>query len=94
MKAVSRRHTEYRELGRELMTEALLALCQPVIEKRVESGLIQEIIDFAIQRMQITAMAKREIIGAMVQRIYDSVLDKMAEIVSMQMSTTTPEEAS
>ena len=76
------------------MTEALLVLCQPPLEEKTENWLIQEMIDFAIQRMQVAAMARRELLETMVQRIYTSVLDKMTEIVSQQMASINDDEAS
>uniref|UniRef100_A0A5K3EVS5 Radial spoke head protein 3 homolog n=1 Tax=Mesocestoides corti TaxID=53468 RepID=A0A5K3EVS5_MESCO len=77
--AVSQRHTEYRELGRHLMTEALVNLCFPKLAYSVVSWIIEEMVTLAVNNLQLAANARREILQSTALEIYNEVIDEAIE---------------
>ncbi|EUB59530.1 Ras-related GTP-binding protein D [Echinococcus granulosus] len=82
--AVAQRHTEWRELGRELMTQALIKLCYPIIELRVALWVIDEMVDFLVQCVFVVATAHKVVVERMVQETFEMVLDETAEWMEKQ----------
>ncbi|VDD74646.1 unnamed protein product [Mesocestoides corti] len=79
LQAVSQRHTEYRELGRHLMTEALVNLCFPKLAYSVVSWIIEEMVTLAVNNLQLAANARREILQSTALEIYNEVIDEAIE---------------
>ncbi|CDS43438.1 ras gtp binding protein d [Echinococcus multilocularis] len=86
---VAQRHTEWRELGRELMTQALIKICYPIIELRVALWVIDEMVDFLVQRVFAVATAHKVVVERMVQETFEMVLDETVEWMEKQEHTQT-----
>ncbi|VDM32856.1 unnamed protein product, partial [Hydatigera taeniaeformis] len=86
--AVTQQHTEWRELGRKLMTEALTDLCYPIIELRVAPWMIDETIDFLVQCISVTVRACELIVEKTAREVFEVVLDEIASWMENQVSST------
>ncbi|KAL5965906.1 hypothetical protein TSMEX_006349 [Taenia solium] len=85
--AVAQRHTEWRELGRELMTQALTDLCYPIIEMSVTQWVIDDLVDFLVQCVFVVTGAHKMIVEQTLSEVFEMVLDEMAAWMEEQVSS-------
>ncbi|KAM7533000.1 hypothetical protein Aperf_G00000125451 [Anoplocephala perfoliata] len=77
--AVIQRHTNYRELGREMMTVALIRQSVPATFIRIGDELLDELIELILHLMRIGTRAQREIRAIVVWSVFESALDATTE---------------
>ncbi|KAL5103977.1 hypothetical protein TcWFU_008068 [Taenia crassiceps] len=87
--AVIQRYTEWRELGRQLMTQTLTDLCYPIIEMRVTQRVIDDLVDFIVQCTSVATAAHKLIGERVLQDMFEMVLDEVAQWMEEWVSSET-----
>uniref|UniRef100_A0A5K3EYF1 PHB domain-containing protein n=1 Tax=Mesocestoides corti TaxID=53468 RepID=A0A5K3EYF1_MESCO len=77
--AVLQRHVEYRELGRELMTEELITRVIPGLRTTLAHMVIKQLIGLAIERLEQIAAARKRVLAEVVGEILEDAITTTAE---------------
>ncbi|VDM16913.1 unnamed protein product [Hydatigera taeniaeformis] len=84
--AVNRRHTEYRDLGREIATEAIMEKVVPALRTRVSGAFVETMIDFSIERMEVTAAARRRVLRNVTSDVMDEIINEAVGKIMTRMA--------
>ncbi|KAH9277896.1 Radial spoke head protein 3 -like protein [Echinococcus granulosus] len=86
--AVRQRHTAYRELGRELIIEAMMERVVPALRTRVAVDFIERMVDFSIDRLEVAAAAWKRVLKNVTNAILDEIVNAAVEDTMSRVDET------
>eukprot|EP00108_Taenia_solium_P002741 TsM_001076100 transcript=TsM_001076100 gene=TsM_001076100 len=92
--AVNQRYKAYRELGREVMTEAMMKKVVPALGIRVSGDFIDKMIEVTIGQMEVFATAWKRVLNNVASDIMEAIVDEAVRNVTARVEGTNAERLS